>query len=109
MKDKIIAWYGKPHTKSIPSVESDGPANGFGVFDLVGLNWEWTQDFNDLLVEQETRDNGGKDSNLFCAGGSQISGDTTNYSAFMRLSFRSSLKASFTTADLGFRCAKEVP
>lgn len=108
LKEKILAWYGKPHAQTLPMVGGESP-NGFGVYDLAGLIWEWTQDFNDLMVGQESRDNGGKDSNLFCGGGSQITNDSANYAAFMRFSFRSSLKAPFTTGDLGFRCAKDVP
>ena len=108
LKEKILSWYGKPHAQKLSNVESGMP-NGFGIYNLAALIWEWTQDFNNLLVGQETRDGDAKDANLFCAGGSQITNDTTNYAAFMRFSFRSSLKASFTTGDLGFRCAKDVP
>ncbi len=107
VKDKIIAWYGKPHTRSLGPV-GQGSANGFGIYDLTGLTWEWTEDFKDELIGPESRDSTGKDNNFFCAGGSQITSDQKNYAAFMRFSFRSSLKASYTTGDLGFRCAKDT-
>jgi formylglycine-generating enzyme len=35
--------------------------------------------------------------------------DTTDYPAFMRYSMRASLKASYTTDNLGFRCAGGAP
>ena len=31
-----------------------------------------------------------------------------NYAAFMRYAFRGSIKANYTTKNLGFRCAKNI-
>ena len=105
LKEKIIEWYGRPNQQNLAAVGSTGQ-NAYGISDLGFLVWEWTQDFNSFLSGADSRDSSGKDANLFCGNGSQL-GDASNYAAFMRFSFRASLKANYTTANLGFRCAKE--
>jgi formylglycine-generating enzyme required for sulfatase activity len=102
--EKILAWYAQPNDTTLKNVGA-GKANGYGVQDLTGLVWEWTEDFNSFLTNTDSRDNGSKEAGLVCGGGSQM-GDPSDYASFMRYSFRSSLKANYTTANLGFRCAK---
>jgi formylglycine-generating enzyme required for sulfatase activity len=70
-----------------------------------GRVWEWTSDFNSLLVAGATTDTG---ASLFCGDGFRAN-DARDYSGFLRFSFRSSLKASYTLKNLGFRCAKSLP
>jgi formylglycine-generating enzyme required for sulfatase activity len=106
LKAKILNWYSVPSSDAISSVGTQG-ANGYGVSDLFGLIWEWTQDFNNPMSSAELRSAGTKDSTLFCGAGSLGALDASNYAKFMRYSFRSSLKANYTTLNLGFRCAKE--
>lgn len=97
---EILNWYATPSSsRSLPGVRQ-GKANGFGVFDLFGLIWEWTLDFNSAVV-------GSEDKDLFCGNGSQGAADPGNYADFMRESFRRSLKASYTTGSLGFRCVRQ--
>ena len=102
-----LAWYSKPNAKRIASVDS-APVNGFGVHGLIGLVWEWTLDFNSATVGDESREGGASDGNLFCGNGSQGALDSTDYASFMRYSLRNSLKANYTTKNLGFRCVKEI-
>lgn len=104
LNEKILEWYGKPNPKKIPQVGT-GWKNDFGVYDLGTLVWEWTEDFNSFLSVADSRSTG-KDSNLFCGNGSQM-GNPADYAAFMRYSFRASLKANYATANLGFRCAQK--
>lgn len=104
LKEKILSWYGQPNQRKLPPVGSTGK-NSYGIYDLSTLVWEWTQDFNSFLSATDSRSPGGKESNLFCGSGSQM-GNLSDYAAFMRYSFRASLKANYTTANLGFRCAK---
>lgn len=104
---KILAWYSKPTSASLPDVGSSNK-NFYEVYDMHGLVWEWTSDFFNALVTGESRGNSGIDRNLFCGSGSVGATDFTNYPAFMRFAFRSSLKGNYTTSNLGFRCAKDI-
>ena len=42
---------------------------------------------------------------LFCGAGAVGARNTADYPAFMRAGYRSSLRASYTVPNLGFRCA----
>jgi len=103
---QIIEWYSRPTTEKISPVGSRGK-NYWGVYDMHGLIWEWTSDFFSSLVTGESRGDSGLERNLFCGSGSVNASDFKNYPAFMRYAFRSSLKANYTTSNLGFRCAKD--
>ena len=103
---RIQQWYSKLNTKILPAVGST-EKNYWGVYDMFGLIWEWTLDFNTVLVSGESRGGGDTDKNLFCGSGSVSAKDITNYPAFMRYGFRSSLKANYTVSNLGFRCVKD--
>ncbi|MHB8905431.1 MAG: formylglycine-generating enzyme family protein [Melioribacteraceae bacterium] len=103
---QILEWYSRPITEKISPVGSRGK-NYWGVYDMHGLIWEWTSDFFSSLVTGESRGDSGLERNLFCGSGSVNASDFKNYPAFMRSAFRSSLKANYTTSNLGFRCAKD--
>jgi formylglycine-generating enzyme required for sulfatase activity len=104
---RILSWYSKPNSSTLPSVGSVFK-NYYGVYDMHGLVWEWTADYFNALVTGESRANSGINRNLFCGSGSVGATDFTNYPAFMRFAFRSSLKGNYTTNNLGFRCAKDI-
>ena len=101
----ILNWVTKPNPATLPSVGSTFK-NYYGVYDLHGLVWEWTYDFNSALTTGESRGNGSLDNTLFCGGGSFASKDISNYASFMRFAMRSSVKAKYCVANLGFRCVK---
>ena len=101
----IARWYGTPSPDVLPAAGS-GHANIHGIRDLHGLVWEWTSDFNSAIVTGDARGDTGLERNLFCGAGSLGTKDTGNFPAFMRFGLRSSLKASYTVHNLGFRCAK---
>lgn len=101
----VLNWLTKPNEKVMPNVGSTFK-NYFGVYDLHGLIWEWTYDYNSALTTGESRGNSGLDNTLFCGGGSFASKDINNYAQFMRFASRSSVKAKFTVPNLGFRCVK---
>jgi len=84
------------------------PANYWGVYNMFDLIWEWTDDFNSVLTTGESRGGQYDDKGLFCAGSATTSTDVMNYAAFMRFSLRASIKANYTIANLGFRCAKDT-
>ena len=102
----ILEWYAKRSTKALPVAETF-PANVYGVRAMHGLIWEWNNDFNNAMVTGESRGDSGIERNLFCAGGALSATDVSNYAAFMRYAFRSSLKGNYSTSNLGFRCAAD--
>ncbi|MBB1148965.1 formylglycine-generating enzyme family protein [Myroides sp. NP-2] len=102
----ILAWYETPRTY-LNAVEST-PKNYWGIYDMHGLIWEWVYDYNAIFLSGESRKDKGNDENLFCGSASINATDLMDYAAFMRYGFRSSLRANFTTVNLGFRCAKNL-
>ena len=66
-----------------------------------------TDDFNSNLVSGESRGDSTVNKDLYCASGSAGAVNPSDYAAFMRYGFRSSLNAKFTLGSLGFRCAAD--
>jgi formylglycine-generating enzyme len=104
----ILRWYSTPAPARLPEVEAGTP-NLWGVHDLHGLVWEWVSDFNAAPVTGESRGDTGLDREWFCGSGSLGARDRTDYPAFLRFGFRSSLEARYTVHNLGFRCARDHP
>jgi formylglycine-generating enzyme required for sulfatase activity len=69
-----------------------------------GSTWEWAADFNSAIALGDSTGPNGR-SSLFCGAGFR-SNNATDYAAFLRYSFRSSLRANYTLKTLGFRCAR---
>jgi len=67
-----------------------------------GNAWEWTADFNSAVTVGDTANTDNATSSLFCGDRSNNAAD---YAAFLRYSFRSSLRANYALKNLGFRCA----
>lgn len=106
-RERILSWYARPTPRALPRV-GHGPPNYWGVFDLHGLVWEWVHDFNSTLVSSDSREERTGDPLRFCGASAATAGDKEDYATFMRLAFRSSLEARYTTANLGFRCARSI-
>lgn len=106
-RDRLLAWYAQPTPASLPDVGQGAP-NYWGATDLNGLVWEWTEDFNSTLVSGDSRERKGADKVQFCGAGALEAQDKGDYAAFMRVAFRSSLVARYTTRSLGFRCAYDL-
>jgi sulfatase modifying factor 1 len=104
---RLINWVSKPNPSVLPNRGSTFK-NYFGVWDMHGLIWEWTFDFNSALTTGESRGNSDLDDSLFCGGGSFASRNIENYVSFMRFASRSSVKANFGVSNLGFRCVKNL-
>lgn len=104
---EIRRWYSTP-TPDRLAPAGHSRANFYGVYDLHGLVWEWVSDFNTAMVTGDARGDTGLDRQLFCGAGSADARDRGNFPAFMRYGFRSSLKASYTVHNLGFRCARSL-
>ncbi|MBW7867434.1 MAG: formylglycine-generating enzyme family protein [Brumimicrobium sp.] len=102
----ILSWYEKPN--SYDKVIGSTFKNYWGVYDMHGLVWEWTYDYNSVLISGESRKDLDENANLFCGGAAVNVEDLRNYAAFMRYAFRGSLKSNYSVKNLGFRCAKSV-
>jgi len=107
-RERILAWYSRPSTQALPRAGLQAP-NAYGVQDLHGLVWEWTDDFSSLLVDSDNRNQGDPDASRFCGAGALSMDDRDNYAVLMRVALLSSLEAKSTTMNLGFRCAKDLP
>ncbi len=107
-RERILRWYSQPSKSALPRAGLQA-ANAYGVQDLHGLVWEWTGDFSSLLVEADNRTQGDPDDARFCGAGALSMDDRDNYAVLMRVAMLSSLDAEDTTANLGFRCVKDLP
>lgn len=104
---RILSWYARPTSDGLANV-GIGEPNYWQIYDMHGMVWEWTQDFNSALVTGESRGDSTLDQGLFCGSAAAGSADPSDYAAFMRFGFRSSLKAPYTLGNLGFRCAQDI-
>ena len=104
---RILSWYSQSSSAPLPNV--GGVANIFGVRDMHGLLWEWVDDFNALLVSADSRNQGDPDKLQFCGAGAISLKDRDNYAVLMRIALLSSLSATSTTNNLGFRCVRPLP
>ncbi|AWV06378.1 formylglycine-generating enzyme family protein [Marilutibacter maris] len=107
-RERILAWYSRPSDSALPRVGLQAP-NAYGVQDIHGLVWEWTEDFSSLLVSSDNRNQGDPDNTRFCGAGALSMRDRDNYAVLMRVAMLSSLSARSTTANLGFRCVRSLP
>lgn len=105
IESKILEWYAEPGSK-LRSVGKE-PANKFGLKDAHGLIWEWVDNFAEAIMSGDSRGGSPTDS-LFCGGASLKAKDPKLYATFMRFAYRSSLTAKYTSANLGFRCVKDL-
>ncbi len=102
----ILSWYEKPNTSGNRTGLT--PANIWGIHDLHGLVWEWTADFNEVMLSGESRRDVTSDNGMFCGSGSVGASDLMNYAAFMRFAFRGSLKANYCVQNQGFRAVMKI-
>ena len=101
---QIVESYELP--KTYRNKVGSGIKNYWGIYDLHGLVWEWTSDFNSVLISGESRQDVDNERNLFCGSAAVNATNLMDYAAFMRYAFRGSIKANYSIQTLGFRCAK---
>lgn len=105
-RERILGWYSQNAGRALSSV-GRSPANVYGVQDMHGLIWEWTEDYAAMLVSSDNRNQPEADRLKFCGAGALSVDDREDYPVMMRVALLSSVKGSDTTSSLGFRCAKD--
>lgn len=107
LTEYILEWYNKPNLPVLPNIKSTYQ-NVYGLYDMHGLIWEWTFNFNSFISSGDSRGNTEDELKAFCAAGAISVVDKTDYAGFLRFSYRGSLKGNYCIANLGFRCAKNI-
>ena len=107
-RQQMLNWYAETGSGALPRIGRNA-SNRYGVHDLHGLVWEWVDDFGAMMVSGDNREQGDPDLMKFCGTGALSMEQKENYAVLMRIAMLSSLRAAYTTANLGFRCAKELP
>ena len=100
---QLVSMYLSRSTQ-LPEVAS-GSMNAYGVRGMHGVVSEWVEDFNSVLVSDDSRATGGRDHDMFCASAAIGALNTSNYPAFLRFALRAGLNGRSTLSSLGFRCA----
>ena len=101
---EILSWYERARQGELSAVAQRRP-NAWGVYDMHGLVWEWISDFNASMTAGGRRGITDQAIGLFCGSAAANARTPTDYAAFMRYAFRSSLRGSYVMHSLGFRCA----
>jgi formylglycine-generating enzyme required for sulfatase activity len=106
-RERILAWYAQSASAGL-GVVGRTPANVYGIQDLHGLVWEWTEDYSAMLVSADNRSQSEADRARFCGAGALAVDDRENYPVMMRVALLSSLRGADSTSSLGFRCARSI-
>jgi len=104
---RILGWYARNAAAPLPDIGATA-ANAYGVSDLHGLIWEWTEDYSSMLVVGDNRSQQDSERYKFCGAGALSVADRENYPVMMRVALLSSLRAVDSTSSLGFRCARSA-
>jgi formylglycine-generating enzyme required for sulfatase activity len=104
-RQRILDWYARPAADALPDVGTREP-DIYGVRDVHGLVWEWVLDLGSMMVSADNREQGDPDLSKFCGSGALSLEQKDNYAMLMRIATLSSMKATYTSKTMGFRCAE---
>lgn len=105
-RQQILDWYSTSARSALPAA-GVSPTNYYGIRDLHGVVWEWVEDAGSMLVSDDSRDQGDPNRNRFCGSGAISLEQKENYAMMMRVAMLSSMKASYSSTSMGFRCASD--
>jgi formylglycine-generating enzyme required for sulfatase activity len=103
-RQAILDWYARPASATLPDVGATEP-NVYGIRDVHGVVWEWVLDLGSMMVSADNREQGDPDIAKFCGSGALSLEQKDNYAMLMRIATLSSMKATYTSKTMGFRCA----
>jgi formylglycine-generating enzyme len=103
-RQSILDWYAHPANDALPDVGTRAP-DVYGIRDVHGLVWEWVLDLGSMMVSADNREQGDPDVSRFCGSGALSLEQKDNYAMLMRIATLSSMKATYTSKSMGFRCA----
>jgi sulfatase modifying factor 1 len=103
-RQAILDWYARTAGAALPDVAA-GPPDIYGIRDVHGLVWEWVLDLGSMMVSADNREQGDPDVAKFCGSGALSLEQKDNYAMLMRIATLSSMKATYTSKTMGFRCA----
>lgn len=106
-RQQILNWYSRSGRGPLPEVGGT-PANAYGIQDLHGVIWEWVEDAGGMLVSSDNREQSSADVMRFCGEGALTMEQKENYATLMRIAMLSSMKARYTNATMGLRCASDA-
>lgn len=106
-RQTILDWYSTSARGGLPDV-GQTPGNYYGVRDVHGVVWEWVDDLSAMLVSADNRQQSDPDALRYCGPGALTMEQKENYATLMRIAMLSSMKASYTSATMGFRCVTEI-
>jgi formylglycine-generating enzyme len=107
-RQRILSWYSRTARGTLPNVGRTRP-NFHGIQDLHGVIWEWVEDIGAMLVSSDNRQQSEPDALRFCGPGALTMEQKENYAILMRIAMLSSMRASYTSSTMGFRCASDAP
>lgn len=88
---------------------AQAPANVYGVYQLHGSHWEWSEDFSSLLSAGDRRGQDNGQRMAFCGATALTFTDRQDVAVIKRFTLQSALQPSSTLSNLGFRCARSTP